>query len=126
MMLFLLYLLVFLQEVGAFWYLLSVEREDNCWRSACKTKNDVCEMNYLYCGSEHLDGYDKWQNVSAQVLQDLCSPDDSNTFFSFGIYGQSLTSGIVETKDFFSKLGYCFWWGLQNLRQSYFLQLLPK
>ncbi|KAG6499813.1 hypothetical protein ZIOFF_039605 [Zingiber officinale] len=101
------------QVVGSFWYLLSVEREDDCWQSACKQHSDVCVTNYLYCGNEHLDGYDKWKNASAQVLG-LCTPDDNNNFFQFGIHGQSLTSGIVASKNFISKIAYCFWWGLQN------------
>ncbi|WOL08665.1 putative cyclic nucleotide-gated ion channel 5 [Canna indica] len=100
--------------VGAFWYLMSVEREDDCWQSACK-KNDLCKMDYLYCGNERLSGYDKWQNVSAQVLEEFCKPDDSNNFFSFGIFEQSLKSGIISSKKFVLKLAYCFWWGLQNL-----------
>ncbi|CAD5188621.1 unnamed protein product [Musa acuminata subsp. malaccensis] len=101
--------------VGAFWYVLAVEREDDCWHAVCKTKNDICNANFLYCGNEHIDGYDKWQNVSAQVLQDLCLPHDDNSFFSFGIFEQSLNSNIVASKEFCIKLAYCFWWGLQNL-----------
>lgn len=111
-----LYLFVFVQVVGAFWYVLAVEREDDCWHAVCKTKNDICNANFLYCGNEHIDGYDKWQNVSAQVLQDLCLPHDDNSFFSFGIFEQSLNSNIVASKEFCIKLAYCFWWGLQNLR----------
>ncbi|CAL9106241.1 unnamed protein product [Musa textilis] len=101
--------------VGAFWYVLAVEREDDCWHAVCKTNNDICNTNFLYCGNEHIDGYDKWQNVSAQVLQDSCLPHDDNSFFSFGIFEQSLNSNIVASKEFCIKLAYCFWWGLQNL-----------
>ncbi|KAJ8504218.1 hypothetical protein OPV22_005104 [Ensete ventricosum] len=101
--------------VGAFWYLLSVKREDDCWHSACKNNSTVCNVNYLYCGNEHLDGYDKWKNASGQDLLKYCSPDDKNQSFNFGIFAQSLTSGVVASRKFFSKLAYCFWWGLQNL-----------
>ncbi|CAL9753873.1 unnamed protein product [Musa acuminata subsp. burmannicoides] len=101
--------------VGACWYLLSVKREDDCWHSACKNNSTVCNVNYLYCGNEHLDGYDKWKNASGQDLLKYCSPDDNNQSFNFGIFAQSLTSGIVASRNFFSKLAYCFWWGLQNL-----------
>ncbi|KAG6495900.1 hypothetical protein ZIOFF_043730 [Zingiber officinale] len=110
---YLLWFMLACHVVGSFWYLLSVEREDDCWQSACKQHSDVCVTNYLYCGNEHLDGYEKWKNASAQVLG-LCTPDDNNNFFQFGIYGQSLTSGIVASKNFISKIAYCFWWGLQN------------
>ncbi|CAL9103346.1 putative cyclic nucleotide-gated ion channel 9 [Musa acuminata AAA Group] len=101
--------------VGACWYLLSVKREDDCWHSACKNNSTVCNINYLYCGNEHLDGYDKWKNASGQDLLNYCSPDDNNQSFNFGIFAQSLTSGVVASRKFFSKLAYCFWWGLQNL-----------
>ncbi|RRT40508.1 hypothetical protein BHE74_00030422 [Ensete ventricosum] len=115
--------LAFVQIVGAFWYLLSVKREDDCWHSACKNNSTVCNVNYLYCGNEHLDGYDKWKNASGQDLLKYCSPDDKNQSFNFGIFAQSLTSGVVASRKFFSKLAYCFWWGLQNLRYLEFSRL---
>lgn len=111
-------ILVFVQIVGAFWYLLSVEREDACWHSACNKNSTACDANFLYCGNEHLDGYDKWRSFSEQV-QSFCSPADNNANFSFGIYSQSLKSGVVESKNFMSKLAFCFWWGLQNLRYCF-------
>ncbi|CAL9156836.1 unnamed protein product [Musa hybrid cultivar] len=100
--------------VGAFWYLLSVDRDDDCWQLACKNF-DGCNVKYLYCGNAHLEGYDIWQNVSAGVLEQYCSVADDNTEFNFGIYTQALTSGIIASNKFFSKLCYCLWWGLQNL-----------
>lgn len=108
-------MLLVLQIVGAFWYLLSVDRDDDCWQLACKNF-DGCNVKYLYCGNAHLDGYDIWQNVSAGVLEQYCSVADDNTEFNFGIYTQALTSGIIASNKFFSKLCYCLWWGLQNLR----------
>ncbi|XP_074566220.1 putative cyclic nucleotide-gated ion channel 6 [Curcuma longa] len=114
---YLLWFMLACHVVGSFWYLLSVEREDDCWQSACKQQhNDGCITDYLYCGNEDLDGFVEWQNGNATVLQGLCNPDDSNnTFFQFGIYKQALTSGIVESNNFVSKIAYCFWWGLQNV-----------
>ncbi|KAD4180061.1 hypothetical protein E3N88_28652 [Mikania micrantha] len=73
--------------VGAFWYLLSVERNDTCWQRACRKGNYT--TNFLYCGNDHMDGYDKWRNA--------------------------LSSGIVSSTKFVSKYCYCLWWGLQNL-----------
>ncbi|WOK94027.1 putative cyclic nucleotide-gated ion channel 5 [Canna indica] len=105
--------------VGAFWYLLAVGREYECWRITC-SNNSTCNVKYLYCGNDHLDGYDKWKNSSGEI-QNFCSPpsddddDNSNSNFNFGIYSLALTSGVVASQKFFSKLAYCFWWGLQNL-----------
>ncbi|XP_073004348.1 probable cyclic nucleotide-gated ion channel 6 [Typha latifolia] len=111
------YLLWFMlagHNVGSFWYLLSVEREDDCWHLACKNHTG-CVDNYLYCGNHHLDGYDIWHNDSHKVLNDKCSADGDNPPFNFGIYAQALTSGIIASRKFISKLFFCFWWGLQNL-----------
>ncbi|CAH1449244.1 unnamed protein product [Lactuca virosa] len=73
--------------VGAFWYLLSVERNDTCWQRACEKKH--FNKNFLYCGNERMAGYDRWRDA--------------------------LSSGIVSSKKFVSKYCYCLWWGLQNL-----------
>ncbi|CAI9293518.1 unnamed protein product [Lactuca saligna] len=73
--------------VGAFWYLLSVERKDTCWQRACERKH--FNKNFLYCGNERMAGYDRWHDA--------------------------LSSGIVSSKKFVSKYCYCLWWGLQNL-----------
>lgn len=99
--------------VGAFWYLLAVEREDACWHWACE-QNTTCDGNFLYCGSQHLDGYDNWHVISSTVLDGSCNTDD-NAPFDFGIYSQALSSGIIASRKFVSKYCYCLWWGLQNL-----------
>nr|XP_043624656.1 probable cyclic nucleotide-gated ion channel 5 [Erigeron canadensis] len=99
--------------VGAFWYLLSVERNDTCWRRACKESGH--DANLLYCGNDHMVGYDRWSNISRSVLTTACSPDGDNPPFDFGIFQQALSSNIVSSKTFVSKYCYCLWWGLQNL-----------
>ncbi|KAK2974034.1 hypothetical protein RJ640_006226 [Escallonia rubra] len=97
--------------VGAFWYLLSVERNDTCWYEACKG-NGTCKRGFLYCGNQDMKGYDSWRSISDSVLNETCSVDA----FDFGIFEQALSSGIVSSKNFLSKYCYCLWWGLQNLR----------
>ncbi|KVH88857.1 Cyclic nucleotide-binding domain-containing protein [Cynara cardunculus var. scolymus] len=99
--------------VGAFWYLLSVERNDTCWQGACKkSKHDT---HFLYCGNDHMKGYASWRNISSSVLKEACSPDGDNPPFDFGIFQQALSSDIVSSTKFVSKYCYCLWWGLQNL-----------
>lgn len=108
--------LVFLQIVGAFWYLLAVERQDTCWQKACSdptTSN--CDKNYLYCGNEHMNGYAAWSNISGDVLKNHCEAEENGPF-DYGIYENALSSGIASSKKFISKYCYCLWWGLQNLR----------
>ncbi|XP_008787797.1 probable cyclic nucleotide-gated ion channel 6 [Phoenix dactylifera] len=100
--------------VGAFWYYLAVERENDCWRLACKNFGG-CDALYLYCGSEDSESFAKWKNVSQEFTDKQCSLDDDNPPFNFGIYKLALTSGIVSSYKFVSKFFYCLWWGLQNL-----------
>lgn len=113
-----------LQIVGAFWYLLAVERNDSCWQNACK---DVCQKDFLYCGNEHLPGISAWQNKRDGILKGNCSTEDSSPF-DYGIFKQALSSSILSSKKFVSKYCYCLWWGLQNLRWVILfpLQILKK
>jgi len=103
-----------LQIVGAFWYLLAIERQDDCWRDVCK-KTSGCDVSYLYCGNSYSDGYDNWKKISKKTLEGQCLADGDSPF-KFGIYAQALTSGVVASNAFFAKLCYCMWFGLQNLR----------
>ncbi|ESQ37766.1 hypothetical protein EUTSA_v10028473mg [Eutrema salsugineum] len=97
---------------GALWYLISVEREDRCWREACAKRQGGCDFTFLYC--------DENSNVINDFLTTSCpfiNPDDitNSTVFNFGIFTDALKSGIVESDDFWKKFFYCFWWGLRNL-----------
>ncbi|KAL7257555.1 hypothetical protein ACSBR1_003793 [Camellia fascicularis] len=102
--------------VGAFWYLLSVERNDTCWQKACKSlSGGVCDTDFLYCGNQHMKGYIDWKDTNYSVLRSACSVNVDNPPFDFGIFKQALSSGIISSTEFLSKYCYCLWWGLQNL-----------
>ncbi|KAK7832566.1 putative cyclic nucleotide-gated ion channel 5 [Quercus suber] len=81
----------------AFWYLSSVERNDTCWRQACKDSGK-CDINYLYCGNKHMEDYSNWEKISKGVLGSRCSIGDEDSQFNYGIYTNAISSGI----DFFS------------------------
>ncbi|KAJ8540069.1 hypothetical protein K7X08_026458 [Anisodus acutangulus] len=93
------------------WYLISVERQDTCWRSACD-KIAFCSSDYLYCGGKG-NGNALLLNTSCPLLQqeDIKDPND----FDFGIFLDALHFRVVEKRKFWTKLLYCFWWGLRNL-----------
>lgn len=100
------------QFVGALWYLISIEREDRCWRDATPSGERVA----LYCEDKSEINYDL-----VRLLNTSCpftNPDDITDpkVFNFGIFIDALESGVVETWDFPEKFFYCFWWGLRNLR----------
>ncbi|KAA8541999.1 hypothetical protein F0562_023151 [Nyssa sinensis] len=98
--------------VGAFWYLLAVERNDACWEEAC-ISSGKCKTNFLYCENQNMEGYKDWESISKTVIHSNCSVNEAP--FNYGIYALALSSEIVISKDFFSKYCYCLWWGLQNL-----------
>ncbi|KAJ0963018.1 hypothetical protein J5N97_028140 [Dioscorea zingiberensis] len=98
--------------LGAFWYLISIEREFSCWKGACKQIN--CSTSSLYCSGDK--GNDSgFTSLGNNSIANACPVNTANTtLFDFGIFLPALQN-VVQTKDFFPKLFYCFWWGLQNL-----------
>ncbi|XP_058731455.1 putative cyclic nucleotide-gated ion channel 8 isoform X1 [Vicia villosa] len=101
---------------GSVWYLLAIERNDTCWKNACK-EVPGCNSHFLYCGStsKHIRGYNQWRNVSESVLKSKCFVEDGNSAFNYGIFSQAIESDIVASIQVFPKFCYCLWWGLQNL-----------
>nr|AWN82508.1 cyclic nucleotide-gated channel 7 [Nicotiana tabacum] len=94
---------------GALWYLITVERQDNCWSQVCKGFEE-CVLDHLCCGQ---------QGKNAQFLNSSCrllKPEEiQENDFDFGIFRDALQSRVVQRRNFWSKLSYCFWWGLRNL-----------
>ncbi|CAL9002986.1 unnamed protein product [Prunus brigantina] len=93
----------------ALWYFFSIQRETACWQDACQSKNG-CEVNSFDCDDDHT-----FRNIT--LLSELCpiiNPSNA-TVFNFGIFLDSLQSGMVGTTDFQPKLLHYFWWGLRNL-----------
>ncbi|KAL0010872.1 hypothetical protein SO802_005980 [Lithocarpus litseifolius] len=76
---------------GAFWYLFAVERNDTCWRQACKDSGK-CDINYFYCGNKHMEGYSNWEEISKGVLGSRCSIVNEDSQFNYGIYTNAISS----------------------------------
>ncbi|KAI4330947.1 hypothetical protein MLD38_029183 [Melastoma candidum] len=92
--------------LGAFWYLLSVGRNMDCWKRACENHSG-CDVATLYCLRS---------SEEKTYLNESCPIETSdNPPFDFGIYLPALQSHIVSSSDFSLKMAYCFWWGLRNL-----------
>ncbi|XP_022730286.1 protein CNGC15c-like [Durio zibethinus] len=96
--------------LGACWYLLAIERQEACWRTACDLEDSSCQYKYFDCHSVKDPGRGNW--LRSSNITNLCSP--SSSFYEFGIYGDALTFGVT-TSPFFNKYFYCLWWGLRNL-----------
>ncbi|MED6122082.1 Protein CNGC15c [Stylosanthes scabra] len=95
---------------GACWYLLSIERQEACWRRVCDEKNSHCEHSFFDCNIVKDPDRKAW--FQGSNITKLCSPDAN--FYPFGIYGDAVTSKVT-TSPFFKKYFYCLWWGLRNL-----------
>ncbi|CAI9105047.1 OLC1v1003893C3 [Oldenlandia corymbosa var. corymbosa] len=96
--------------LGACWYLLSVERQEACWRHTCNQEFATCHYHYMDCKGLAAPGRDAWFRTSNITTQ--CDPN--NDAYPFGIYGDAVTFAVTSAK-FFNKYFYCLWWGLKNL-----------
>ncbi|KAG2308207.1 hypothetical protein Bca52824_027955 [Brassica carinata] len=102
--------------VGALWYLLALERNNDCWSKAC-VKKDNCTRNFCFCGNQNMEGYAAWYTAKSSVLQEKCPVNvtgEEPPLILESTRELSL-SGIVSSKKFVSKYFFCLWWGLQNL-----------
>jgi cyclic nucleotide gated channel len=114
-----------MKVLGACWYLLSIERQEACWKSVCKMEESSCKYDFFDCNMVKDSVRASWFITSN--VTNLCSPNGH--FYQFGIYGDAVTSKVT-TSAFFNKYFFCLWWGLRNLRYvllgfSYVLVVLP-
>ncbi|XP_062012694.1 cyclic nucleotide-gated ion channel 1-like isoform X2 [Rosa rugosa] len=92
---------------GAFWYLLSIQREISCWHQTCRNTTGCLAINYCK---------DTNYSTSITLLDEFCPVNPSNaTLFDFGVYLDALQSGNTGSKSFSTKYFYTFWWGIRNL-----------
>ncbi|KAK9922958.1 hypothetical protein M0R45_031395 [Rubus argutus] len=117
---YLLWFMLAAQVTGAAWYLLSVERYDTCWRDAC-IESGKCRVEFLYCGSEGMQGFSEWDKIRVDVLNQSCSTEGDEKPFNFGIFEGAISSNVISSTEFFSKFLFCLWWGLKNLRDFIFI-----
>ncbi|KAL3715227.1 hypothetical protein ACJRO7_007030 [Eucalyptus globulus] len=96
--------------LGSSWYLLSIERQEECWRKLCNQEEPHCRFAYFDCRSVGNPSRAAW--FGSSNISGLCDPNDN--FFEFGIYADALTFGVTNS-GFFNKYFYCLWWGLKNL-----------
>ncbi|WOL19336.1 protein CNGC15b [Canna indica] len=95
--------------IGASWYLLSIERQEACWREACRVEGFSCQYQYFECKTVA----ESWNpEYPRSNLTKFCNPN--NNLYHFGIYGDAVDFEVTSS-PFFQKYFYCFWWGLKNL-----------
>ncbi|PSR98163.1 Protein CNGC15c like [Actinidia chinensis var. chinensis] len=96
--------------IGSSWYLLAIERQEECWKEVCSLEQPNCQTSFFDCKRLHYPARASW--FESSNVTSLC--DLNANFFQFGIYGAALDLEVTQLK-FFNKYLYCFWWGLQNL-----------
>lgn len=108
--------LLVLQILGAIWYSFAIQRTTACWEYGCQSQNG-CELSIFDCN-------DKSERRNITLLNDVCNTGNSSdaTLFNFGIFLDSVQSGVLESTNFSQKLWQCFWWALRNLRLAHNLQ----
>ncbi|GAU15676.1 hypothetical protein TSUD_109340 [Trifolium subterraneum] len=87
--------------LGACWYLLSIERQEACWRSACNMEKPNCQYGFFDCHRVKDALRVKW--FIASNVTNLCSPNAS--FYQFGIYADAVTSQVTSSPFFNNSLG---------------------
>ncbi|PSR95201.1 Protein CNGC15c like [Actinidia chinensis var. chinensis] len=96
--------------LGACWYLLSIERQEACWRNACKFENQSCQSGFFDC--HRVKDSDRVAWFQSSNITTLCDPNASS--YPFGIYSDAMTTNLTSSM-FLNKYFYCLWWGLKNL-----------
>ncbi|XP_073137821.1 protein CNGC15b-like [Henckelia pumila] len=96
--------------IGSCWYLLAVQRLEECWKKICDLQQTNCQYFYFDCQTKDDSGRRAW--FESSNISVLCGP--GSDFYDFGIYSDALTYSVT-TASFFNKYSYCFWWGLRNL-----------
>ncbi|KAL1549429.1 putative cyclic nucleotide-gated ion channel 15 [Salvia divinorum] len=95
--------------IGSLWYLLSIERQEMCWKSVCDAQ-PKCHYLYFDCKTAG-DPERRWWFASSNITV-MCGA--GTQFYDFGIYGDALLHRVAKS-SFPNKYSYCFWWGLRNL-----------
>ncbi|XP_012082368.1 protein CNGC15b [Jatropha curcas] len=96
--------------LGCLWYLLAIERQEECWRKVCHLEQSECYYSFMDCSLVDNPSRVSW--LKSSNVSTLCNP--SNGFFKFGIFSDALTFQVTSA-SFLKKFFYCLWWALRNL-----------
>ncbi|CAI8612312.1 unnamed protein product [Vicia faba] len=102
---------------GATWYLSSIGRQFNCWKSQCQLENRshslTCLPSFLDCNSLNLPERQFWLNIT-RVITKCDAKSKINIKYKFGMFADAFLNDVVTT-SFKERYFYCLWWGLRNL-----------
>ncbi|XP_061350408.1 cyclic nucleotide-gated ion channel 18, partial [Gastrolobium bilobum] len=102
---------------GATWYLSSIGRQFNCWKTQCEQENRShtlsCLPSFLDCNSLDLPERQFWLNIT-RVISKCDAKSKINIKYKFGMFADAFLNDVV-TSNFKERYFYCLWWGLRNL-----------
>ncbi|KAG6556786.1 hypothetical protein Mapa_001732 [Marchantia paleacea] len=105
--------------IGACWYLLTVERQDTCWRRFCQDEH-FCNKRFFNCRSQNDDELKgpraDWlykTNIPSKCVANSSEP--TSMPFNFGLYSLAIENEITSGLNFVDKYFYCLWFGLNSL-----------
>ncbi|BBN07496.1 cyclic nucleotide gated channel, plant [Marchantia polymorpha subsp. ruderalis] len=105
--------------IGACWYLLTVERQDTCWRSFCEHE-DFCNKRFFNCRSQLNDELKgpraDWLSRTEIPFKCVANSGEPTSMpFNFGLYSLAMENNITSGLNFVPKYFYCLWFGLNGL-----------
>ncbi|XP_027926785.1 cyclic nucleotide-gated ion channel 18-like isoform X1 [Vigna unguiculata] len=102
---------------GATWYLSSIGRQFNCWKTQCQIENKShtlsCFSSYLDCNSLNAPDRQYWLNIT-RVITKCDAKSKINVKYKFGMFAEAFLNDVVIS-SFKERYFYCLWWGLRNL-----------
>ncbi|KAG7944955.1 hypothetical protein I3843_15G129300 [Carya illinoinensis] len=99
--------------VGSCWYLLGLQRVNQCLRDACKNSGVPGCMKFIDCGHGNEFGDDSngaWTNWSSNENASGCFTSDA---FSYGIYGQAVN--LTTERSIITRYTFSLFWGFQQI-----------
>lgn len=103
------------QVLGASWYVLSIQRQLECWKIECRkeintTHSPSCHPLFLDCSTLGKPDRNFWLKTTNVIT----GCDARNDNFHFGMFADAFTNDVAAS-NFIDKYFYCLWWGLKNL-----------
>lgn len=104
--------------IGASWYVLSIQRQFECWSIECRkeynrTHSPSCKLSFLDCSTYGKPDRQAWLKVT-HVMTSCDARNDDDENFQFGMFADAFTSEVASA-DFLQKYFYCLWWGIKSL-----------
>ncbi|GLU20692.1 hypothetical protein SLE2022_368780 [Rubroshorea leprosula] len=101
--------------LGASWYVLSIQRQLECWKIECRneintTHSPSCHPLFLDCSTLGKPDRNFWLKTTNVIT----GCDARNDNFHFGMFADAFTNDVASS-NFIDKYFYCLWWGLKNL-----------